>query len=92
MHKISAQERECVVFNFLKQHSGEGVVFLADMREWWANYCLCCFYAQVFLSSNFSSNTTKYLIVEKAGLDEGQKHIARLETENDEVLVVEEVK
>jgi len=92
MHKISAQERECVVFNFLKQNSGEGVAFLADKEEWWANYCLCCFYAQVFLPSNFSSNTTKYLIVEKAGLDEGQKHIARLETENDGVLVVERVR
>ena len=94
MHKISAQERECVVFNFLKQNSGEGVAFIADKEEWWANYCLCCFYAQVFLPSNFSSNTTKYLIVEKAGLDEGQKHIARLEgcCENDEVLVVEEVR
>ena len=93
MHKISAQERECVVFNFLKQNSGEGVAFIADKEEWWANYCLCCFYAQVFLPSNFSSNTTKYLIVEKAGLDEGQKHIARLEgcCENDEVLVVERV-
>ena len=30
--------------------------------------------------------------MEKAGLDEGQKHIARLETENDEVLVVEMVR
>jgi len=94
MHKISAQERECVVFNFLKQHSGGDVAFLADKEEWWANYCLCCFYAQVFLPSNFSSNTTKYLITEKAGLDKGQKHIARLEgcCENDEVLVVERVK
>jgi len=93
MHKISTQERECVVFNFLKQHSGEGIVFLADMREWWANYCLCCFYAQNFLPLKIFSNTTKYLITEKAGLDEGQKHIARLEgcCENDEVLVVERV-
>jgi len=94
MHKISTAERECVVFNFLKQHSGEGVVFLADMREWWANYCLCCFYAQDFLPLKIFSNTTKYLITEKAGLDEGQKHIARLEgcCENDEVLVVEMVR
>ena len=94
MHKISTQERECVVFNFLKQHSDEGVVFLADMREWWANYCLCCFYAQNFLPLKIFSNTTKYLIVEKAGLDEGQKHMARLEgcCENDEVLVVEMVR
>ncbi|WAE39668.1 MAG: hypothetical protein QKV96_gp32 [Methanophagales virus GBV303] len=94
MHKISTAERECVVFNFLKQHSGEGVVFLADMREWWANYCLCCFYAQNFLPLKIFSNITKYLIVEKAGLDEGQKHIARLEgcCENDEVLVVEMVR
>jgi len=94
MHKISTQERECVVFNFLKQNSGEGIVFLADMREWWANYCLCCFYAQDFLPLKIFSNTTKYLITERAGLDEGQKHIARLEgcCENDEVLVVERVK
>jgi len=93
MHKLSTQERECVVFNFLKQHSDEGVVFLADMREWWANYCLCCFYAQNFLPLKNFSNTTKYLIVEKAGVDEGQKHMARLEgcCENDEVLVVERV-
>jgi len=94
MHKISTAERECVVFNFLKQNSGECVVFLADMREWGANYCLCCFYAQNFLPLKIFSNTTKYLIMEKAGLDEGQKHIARLEgcCENDEVLVVEMVR
>jgi len=94
MHKISTQERECVVFNFLRQHSGEGVAFLADKEEWWANYCLCCFYAQDFLPLKIFSNTTRYLITEKAGLDEGQKHIARLEgcCENDEVLVVEMVR
>jgi len=93
MRKISTQERECVVFKVLKQNSGEGVAFLADMREWWANYCLCCFYAQHFLPLN-SSPTTKYLIVEKKGINEGQKHIARLErcVEGDEMLVVEEVK
>ena len=94
MHKISTAERECVVFNFLKQNSGESVAFLADKEEWWANYCLCCFYAQDFLPLKIFSNTTKYLIVEKAGLDKGQKHIARLEgcCENDEVLVVEMVR
>jgi len=93
MHKISTQERECVVFKQLKQNSCEGVAFLADMREWWANYCLCCFYAQHFLPLT-SSPTTKYLIVEKKGINEGQKHIARLEGcgGGDEVLVVEEVR
>ena len=93
MHKISKQERECVVFKVLKQNSGEDVAFLADMREWWANYCLCCFYAQHFLPLN-SSPTTKYLIVEKKGINEGQKHIARLERcgGRDEVLIVERVK
>jgi len=93
MHKISTQERECIVFKQLKQNSGEGVAFLADKEEWWANYCLCCFYAQHFLPLN-SSSTTKYLIVEKKGINEGQKHIARLERYGgrDEVLVVEEVK
>jgi len=93
MHKISTQERECAVFKQLKQNSGKGVAFLADMREWWANYCLCCFYAQHFLPLN-SSPTTKYLIVEKKGINEGQKHIARLERwgEEGEVLIVEEVK
>jgi len=93
MHKISKQERECVVFKQLKQNSGEDVAFLADKEEWWANYCLCCFYAQHFLPLA-SSPTTKYLIVEKKGINEGQKHIARLERcgEEDEVLVVEEVK
>ena len=92
MHKISVEERECVVFKQLKQNSGENVAFLADKEEWWANYCLCCFYAQHFLPLN-SSFTTKYLIVEKKGINEGQKHIARLERcgERDEVLVVEEV-
>ena len=93
MHKISTEERECVVFKVLKQNSGEDVAFLADMKEWWANYCLCCFYAQTFLPLKIFSNTTKYLIVEKAGHHEGQKHIARLERcESDEVLVVEEVR
>jgi len=93
MHKISTQERECIVFKQLKQNSGEGVAFLADKEEWWANYCLCCFYAQHFLPLT-SSPTTKYLIVEKKGINEGQKHIARLERcgGRDEVLVVEEVK
>ena len=93
MHKISKQERECIVFKQLKQNSGEGVTFLADKREWWANYCLCCFYAQHFLPLT-PSPTTKYLIVEKKGINEGQKHIARLERcgEEGEVLVVEEVK
>jgi len=93
MHKISTQERECVVFKVLKQNSGEDVVFLADKEEWWANYCLCCFYAQRFLPLT-SSSTTKYLIVEKKGINEGQKHIARLERcgGRDEVLVMEEVK
>jgi len=92
MHKISAEERECVVFKVLKQNSGEDVAFLADKEEWWANYCLCCFYAQHFLPLN-SSPTTKYLIVEKKGTNEGQKHIARLERcgGSDEVLVVKEV-
>jgi len=93
MHTISTQERECAVFKQLKQSSGENVAFLADKEEWWANYCLCCFYAQHFLPLN-SSPTTKYLIVEKKGINEGQKHIARLERcgEEGEVLVVEEVK
>ena len=93
MHKISKQERECVVFKQLKQSSGENVAFLADKEEWWANYCLCCFYAQRFLPLT-SSSTTKYLIVEKKGINEGQKHIARLERcgGRDEVLVMEEVK
>jgi len=93
MHKISTQERECVVFKQLKQNSGEGVAFLADKEEWWANYCLCCFYAQHFLPLT-PSPTTKYLIVEKKGINEGQKHIARLERwgEEGEVLIVEEVK
>ena len=93
MHKISKQERECVVFKQLKQSSGENVAFLADKEEWWANYCLCCFYAQRFLPLN-SSSTTKYLIVEKKGINEGQKHIARLERQGEEgeVLIVEEVK
>ncbi|RLE42117.1 hypothetical protein DRJ19_04690 [Candidatus Woesearchaeota archaeon] len=93
MHKISTQERECVVFKQLKQNSGEDVAFLADKEEWWANYCLCCFYAQHFLPLT-SSPTTKYLIVEKKGINEGQKHIARLErgSDRDEVLVVKEVK
>ena len=92
MHKISTEERECVVFKQLKQSSGEDVAFLADKEEWWANYCLCCFYAQHFLPPT-SSPTTKYLIVEKKGINEGQRHIARLERcgESDEVLVVEEV-
>jgi len=81
------------VFKQLKQSSGENVAFLADKEEWWANYCLCCFYAQRFLPLNFSP-ITKYLIVEKKGTNEGQKHIARLErcSERDEVIVVEEVK
>ena len=92
MHKISKQERECIVFKQLKQNSGEDVAFLADKEKWWANYCLCCFYAQHFLPLN-SSPTTKYLIVEKKGTNEGQKHIARLERcgRRDEVLVVKEV-
>jgi len=93
MHKISAQERECVVFKQLKQSSDEDAAFLADKEEWWANYCLCCFYAQHFLPLT-PSPTTKYLIVEKKGINEGQKHIARLERwgEEGEVLIVEEVK
>ncbi|RLG97133.1 hypothetical protein DRO29_03570 [Candidatus Bathyarchaeota archaeon] len=93
MHKISTQERECIVFKQLKKNSGEDVAFLANKEEWWANYCLCCFYTQHFLSLT-SSPTTKYLIVEKKGINEGQKHIARLERcgEEDEVLVVEVVK
>jgi len=93
MHKISTQERECVVFKVLKQNSGENVAFLADKEEWWANYCLCCFYAQHFLPLTLSP-TTEYLIVEKKGINEGQKHIARLErcVEGDEMLVVEKVK
>jgi len=92
MHKISTEERECVVFKVLKQNSGENVAFLADKEEWWANYCLCCFYAQHFLPLN-SSPTTKYLIVERKGINEGQKHIVRLERcgGRDEVLVMEEV-
>ena len=57
MHKISTQERECVVFNFLKQNSGEGVAFIADKEEWWANYCLCCFYAQNFLPVSYTHLT-----------------------------------
>ena len=92
MHKISVGERECVVFKQLKQDS-TNVAFVADKEKWWANYCLCCFYAQHFLPLT-PSPATRYLIVEKEGTNErGQKHITRLEVcgGRDEVLVVEEV-
>lgn len=92
MQRVSEEERECIVFDQLKQSSHEGIAFLADKEEWWANYCLCCFYSQHFLPLT-SSPTTKYLIVEKKGINEGQRHITRLERcgESDEVLVVKEV-
>ena len=93
MQKISEEERECIVFDQLKQSSHGSVVFLANKEEWWANYCLCCFYSQHFLPFT-PTTTTKYLIVEKEGINEGQRHITRLERcgKNDCVLVVKEVR
>ena len=93
MHKIATTERECVVFQHLKHARNESVAFLADVREWWATYCLCCFYAQHFLPLHADENA-KFLIVEREGeKNKGQRHIARLERccEN-KVLVVEEVR
>ena len=91
MQKFSFEERDCCLFQKLKEldvKEGE-LVFVADLDEWWANYCLCCFYAQHFIPVGFDEKA-KYAILEMC-CGCGQKHIARFEPHSDGRLVVREV-
>lgn len=91
MQKFSYEERNCCLFQKLKEldaKKGE-LVFVADLDEWWANYCLCCFYAQHFIPVGFTKRA-KYAILETC-CGCGQKHITRLEPHSDGRLVVREV-
>jgi len=86
MSQFSVSERECNVFSYLKNHNNEKIVFAADKEEWWANYCLCCFYAQQFIPLSSEGD----IIIKEAKHHDGQKHIARLEKwSEDEVLICE---